>query len=174
MTHRGILVNTTLLLFTIGLSLLLTFRVFSASWDPRLLFSIKYGDMLITEWSQDYGQLRVNRSVGDHPLRCGGITYQRGLGTHANSVLHLQFDRNYQVLTGACGVDDESKPFGSVVCRIISAGMVIFQTPVLRGGQGAAPFNVSVQGLHGLDLVVWATEDGITSDHADWLGLELR
>jgi mono/diheme cytochrome c family protein len=62
-----------------------------ADWaDPRLVGSngeIRLTDLKWHSASTGYGQIRLNQSVVEKPLRLGDRTFANGIGTHANSVI---------------------------------------------------------------------------------------
>jgi hypothetical protein len=122
---------------------------------------------------QQYRKLRTDRSVNGRPLSVGGRVFASGLGTHANSRIHLHLESGYHRFVGRCGVDDEVGKRGSVVFRIMHRGRILFASPLVRGGSPAVPFDVDVTGFQNLTLLVADANGRNDSDHADWLELRL-
>ena len=65
-----------------------------ASWlDPVITGSqgiIRLNELKYTQGTTDWKSIRINRNVNDEPLKIGETTYQHGIGTHANSVIHYR------------------------------------------------------------------------------------
>ncbi len=85
-----------------------------ANWaDARLLSaegSVTYLDELEPmSVRQGWGQFRRGSSAIDQPLRIGDRTFERGLGTHAVSVIHYRLDAPYERFESWVGVDS-SRP----------------------------------------------------------------
>jgi hypothetical protein len=128
---------------------------------------------------QDYGQFRTNQSViGTAPLKIGGRTFPRGLGTHANSEIAVSFPPGAaRALKAFVGVDnnpDTRGQFGSVEFSVEAAGRSVFHSRVLRGGE--EPLGVEVEIPDGVDQIILKvdmTADGPAHDHADWAAAEL-
>lgn len=49
-----------------------------------------------------------------HALRIAGQAFQKGLGTHADSILYVQLDGGSRRFTAMVGVDDEAAQPGTV------------------------------------------------------------
>ena len=124
---------------------------------------------------QDWGRAGKDRSVDGAPLSIGGVKFARGIGTHANSTFVLGLAGNGQTFTAAVGVDDEKgKGLGSVVFKVLGDGKVLWESPVLRGGDPAKPVSVPLAGLKTLSLIVEDGGDGVDSDHADWADAQIE
>jgi hypothetical protein len=134
----------------------------------------RLGSILVNSVTQGWGTPHLNNSVFGKPLSIGGQGYQTGFGTHAISRIEISFPAKYKTFTGLCGVDDEVKNRGSVVFKILDGEKVLFESPLMKGGMKAADFSVPVNGLAGLILIVDNGGDGIDSDHADWVNLDLK
>ena len=118
--------------------------------------------------SQDWGSLHRRRSVEGNPISIGGVVYERGLGTHANSSLRYQIDNRYRLFEALVGVDDEKGGAGTVVFQVFADGEKVFDSGVMRGGEPAKKVSIPLDGIEELELVVTDGGDGITCDHADW------
>jgi alpha-galactosidase len=125
-------------------------------------------DLDISKTQQGWGEPRRDTSVDGHPLRIGGRAFEHGLGTHADSLLYVQLNGRGRKFTGWVGVDDETGREGSVEFRILADGKGVYQSGVLKGGDGAQPFDVDISGVKMLILVVTSGPDGMNCDHADW------
>ncbi len=119
--------------------------------------------------AQDWGKAHRNQSVDGHPLRIGGQSFERGVGTHANSILVLRLDGGKVRVSGSVGVDEEvAKGYGSVQFQILADGKLVWESPVLKSGQPVKPLDLNLAHAESLALVVADAGDGIDYDHADW------
>ena len=138
----------------------------------------KLGDILVNSVRLGWGTPQLNRSVLGTPFSIGGREYQTGFGTCAISRIEISFPAKYKTFTGSCGVDDAMQPangsVGTVVFKVLDGGKVLFESPLMKGRMKAADFSVAVNGLASLTLIVEDGGDGITSDHADWVNLNLK
>jgi alpha-galactosidase len=116
---------------------------------------------------QDYGRAGP-RSVDGKPITLGGIKYEHGVGTHAQSDFVIALQGAAERFEAVVGVDDEVKEKGSVVFVVRADGHELVRTGVLRGSRGGEPVAVDLRGAKRLELIVEDGEDGIDNDHADW------
>ncbi|MEA4863538.1 MAG: alpha-galactosidase [Victivallaceae bacterium] len=127
--------------------------------------------------SQDWTSAKVNRSVNGTPLRVGGITYSKGLGTHAESILALNLGGGATRISGLVGVDDEINPGeGSVDFRLIdgATGKTLWKSATMNSGMAAEPFSVDVSGIGKLFLATTDAGNGNVCDHGDWLDVKIE
>ncbi len=137
----------------------------------------KLGDIAVDSVTIGWGTPQLNLSVVGTPLSIGGQGYETGFGTCAVSRIEISFPARYKTFTGSCGIDDvfkEHESLGSVVFKILHGEKVLFETPLMRGRMKAMDFRVPVNGLSSLTLLVEDGGDGINSDHADWVNLNLK
>jgi len=123
------------------------------------------------EWArQDWGELGINKSAQEKPLRIGKQEFSHGLGTHANSEIVYDLDGRYDAFESWVGVDAEMDSFGgsTVVFRVLVDGKESFNSGVMRNDTPARRVNVAVKGASELKLVVNDGGDSIDCDHADW------
>jgi hypothetical protein len=147
--------------------------------EPTPLASVrpaktKIGEMTIESVTQGWGTPQLNLSVMGRPLTIAGESYRSGIGTHAVSKIEVSFPPKFKTFSGACGVDAYVGGNGSIVCKIVDGGEVLFTSPLLKGGMKAVSFSVPVKGLSKLTLSVEDGGDKINSDHADWVDLLLK
>lgn len=118
--------------------------------------------------NQDWGEPRKGKSVDNNPLTIGGVKFESGLGTHAQSSFLIELNGATGFTTWV-GVDDETEGKGSVRFLIYVDGKLAEQSPVMRGRQKAHPLSVRfAKGAKRMRLVVDDAGDGIDYDHADW------
>jgi alpha-galactosidase len=127
-------------------------------------------DLNLSSATQDWGEPHKNQSVEGHTLTIGGKTFERGFGTHAESVLHINLDGAAQKFSASVGVDDEVKgnPASSVEFVVRGDGKVLWQSGVMHAGDAAKDCEADLAGVKSLVLEVGDAGDGISFDHADW------
>lgn len=162
-----LLVFVPFLIYTVGF-------IYTRDPNPFKWFKTGLEMFSVQRTSQGWGALMINRSATGGVLQVGGNKYQLGFGTHADSEIDVTFRNAAKRLSGGCGVDDGNKKGGSIVCRIESGGKILWSSPLMRGGMGAASFDVDVDGLRGVVFKVTDGGDGRDFDHADWVNLSLR
>ncbi|EEP75188.1 beta-galactosidase [Micromonospora sp. ATCC 39149] len=129
--------------------------------------------------SNGWGPVETDRSNGEQaggdggPLRIGGVTYDKGLGVHATSVVSLDLAGRCTSFRSDVGVDDETGNAGSVAFEVWVDGVRKAQTPVLTGSAGAQRIAVDVTGGRRLELRVTDGGNGVGNDHGDWAAARL-
>ncbi|WP_093873925.1 endo-alpha-N-acetylgalactosaminidase family protein [Streptomyces sp. TLI_105] len=102
------------------------------------------------------------------PLRIGGVTYAKGLGTHAPAKVRYYLGGRCTSLTAEVGVDDVQTSRGSVQFSVLADGAEKAESPVLKAADPAWSLTADVTGASYVDLVVGDGGDGNGNDHADW------
>jgi alpha-galactosidase len=124
--------------------------------------------------SNGWGPAERDRSNGEQAagdgrtLTIGGTTFAKGIGTHADSALHVYLGRACRTFTAQVGVDAESGANGSVRFAVYGDGRLLAYTNVKSGNQAPTRISASTGGYLTLELRVTDARNGITSDHADW------
>jgi len=121
--------------------------------------------------TQGWGEPHQNQSVEGHPLTIAGHGYERGFGTHADSMLNINLDGGAQAFSASAGVDDEvnKNPASSVEFSVIGDGKVLWSSGIMHAGEAAKYCQVDVSGVRALSLKVAAAGEDIGYDHADWV-----
>ena len=122
----------------------------------------------ISKMRQGWGEPQRNRSVLNKILSVAGRQYQRGVGTHARSVLWIDLGRKGLRFLAFVGVDDSAGGHGSVKFKIYGDGRTLFESGMLRSGDEALGVDLDLRGIEKLVLTVNDAGDGIGNDHADW------
>ncbi len=156
-------VNTT---FTTGSATATTVYVSDMSWGTI---------------TNGWGSPERDRSNGEQgsadggPLRVAGITYPKGVGAHANSVIPLDLTGlNCARFQSVIGVDDEVGNSGSVRFQVWNGTTTMLtQSAVLTGASATATIDVDITGITNLRLVITDNADGNVNDHADWADAKL-
>ncbi len=152
---------------------LLCMGIVAASWATAAETTtpgkkVWLSDLDISKTQQGWGDPQKDKSVDGNPLRIAGRTFDRGLGTHADSALYVKLAGGSTRFTAMVGVDDEAGQLGTVEFRILADGKEVFKTGTMKAGQPAREVDVDVTGVNTLILLVNGGSDGINYDHADW------
>ena len=134
---------------------------------------VQLGEVDLSRMSSGWGKPRVDQSVTGQPISIGGRTFDRGVGTHAQSDLYLELDGEVERFTAFVGVDDAAGPRGSVRFLVYGDGKRLFDSGVMKGGQEARPVDVPLTGVRRLRLMATSAGDGASFDHANWAQAEL-
>lgn len=124
-------------------------------------------DLDLSEMNQGYGTPAKNRTVDGNPLRLGAATFERGIGTHAESTWSLRLDGKAVRFSSLVGVDAEA-PQGTVRFLIQADGKTVADSGVMTAKDAPKTLSVPLAGVKSLRLVVEDGGDGINYDHADW------
>lgn len=112
---------------------------------------------------------RRDTSVENHPLRMGGQSYDRGLGTQSRTLLAYRLkpgDRRFQALVG---LDDRAGPLGSVVFRVVVDNEVRFVSPPMSARDTPRAVDVDLTGAKRIILFTEFGDRGEVRDFADWV-----
>ncbi|MBT2442241.1 NPCBM/NEW2 domain-containing protein [Streptomyces sp. ISL-36] len=102
------------------------------------------------------------------PLRIGGVTYTKGLGTHAPAKVRYYLGGRCTSLTAEVGVDDVQATRGTVQFSVLADGTEKVKSPVLKATDAAWSLTADVTGASYVELVAGDGGDGNGNDHADW------
>jgi hypothetical protein len=111
---------------------------------------------------------RVNQSQAGGPLQIGGTRFGRGLGVRSRSDLTYELAAGYKAFAAVIGVDAAAGGAGSVIFRVLGDDKVLYESPVVRGGDEPRAVRVDVSGVLLLRLVVDFADNGDIGDYADW------
>jgi hypothetical protein len=131
----------------------------------------------LAEWQpvlarQSWGALRRDRSVAGRPLTIAGEVFERGLGTHSASTLVYRTYGVFSRFEAKIGLDDESsrpEEPAEVVFSVWGDGRKLWESPTIRGGEGAIAVSVDITDVEELELRVEPGQYGIDYTHADWV-----
>ena len=113
-----------------------------------------------------------NKSVEGNPLRIGAKTFERGVGTHAKSLVVYRVYGKAVAFGADVGIDAEAFADGtneaSVKFVVNADGRTVAETGVLKGKSESVHIHADLAGAQIVELKVCDSGDGITKDHADW------
>ena len=112
----------------------------------------------------------TNTAVGGNPLKIARKTFERGVGTHAESWFALETGGGALAFEALVGVDDEEliRGKGSVIFRVYADKKLVADSGVLRARQTARKITADLTGARQVILQVSDAGDGDSFDHADW------
>ena len=133
-------------------------------------------DLNLNAATTGWGEPHKNQSVEGHALSIGGKTFERGFGTHAESILRVNLDGGAQSFSASVGVDDEvnHNPVSSVEFLVIGDGQTLWRSGVMKAGDAAKVCEADLTGVKSLVLKVSDAGDGMEWDHADWAGAKFE
>lgn len=118
--------------------------------------------------TQGYGTPQVNRSVEGNPIRIGGVSYERGIGTHANCLWPIDLKKSAKRFEAYVGVDDEKPGQGSIVFKFRVDDKLVATTGLMKGGDKAKFISFDLTGADSLELEITDGGDSNDCDHADF------
>ncbi|WP_326678696.1 sigma-70 family RNA polymerase sigma factor [Streptomyces sp. NBC_01237] len=96
-------------------------------------------------------------------------SYAPGVTVHANSSVTIQLNRECTRYEAKVGIDDLTMGLGSVRFSVFDgAGVRLWQSPVMEGGEPAVPVSVGIGGQSSIRLVVEAQSPLGGVGLADW------
>ncbi|WP_055108870.1 NPCBM/NEW2 domain-containing protein [Paenibacillus ihumii] len=110
-------------------------------------------------------------------MKMNGVTYEKGLGTHADSKITYQINGEYERFSSVIGIDDEalnnSKLPTNVVFAVYGDGNKLYESPHFTAKPYVGPLtiDVDVSGVNELSLEVNGHAAGSnpqTTSYADW------
>ena len=126
-------------------------------------------DLDLSKMTAGWGKPQTDKSVQGKNMSIGGQKFDKGVGTHADSVMYVDLKGDAKKFTAWAGVDDEVKgQIGSVVFRVWGDGRQLANSGVVKTDERAKKIDVELTGIKTLILLVNSAGDGIDYDHADW------
>ena len=113
---------------------------------------------------------RRDLNVAGHPIRLGGQSYDRGLGTQSRTLLAYRLEPGAKRFQATIGLDDSAGPLGSVAFKVLLDGVdkVRYTSPVMAAREAPRSIDVDVSGGRLLILITEFGDRGNVQDLADW------
>ena len=120
---------------------------------------------------QDYYQIKKNQSFDRNPIKINGEIYDVGYGVHANSCMkfdikNIGFER-FKGLAGKLDVDSVRQNF--LEMRIYLDGNLSFTTGKLTTNDPPVEYDLDIQSVSVIELLVLDTGDNTMNDGAAWI-----
>jgi alpha-galactosidase len=123
----------------------------------------------LEKMTSGWGTPQKDKSIQKQPLRIGGRQFENGVGTHANSVLHVDLKGSCRRFSAYVGVDDEVEGnIGSVRFRIYADDKLLFNSNIIKAGEAPQQVDVDLTGRKNMILIADSAGDNISYDHANW------
>lgn len=137
-------------------------------------------DLVWLSETNGYGPAERDRSNGESgasdgkTLTLAGTTYEKGIGTHADSGIAIHLGGRCTAFTADVGIDDEINGYGEVAFSVEGDGKVLWTSPKLTGASATLPVDVKLDGVRQVRLKVIDTNGSRTGDHGDWAAARFR
>lgn len=118
-----------------------------------------------------WGKARWNAGVGERALQIGAETFNRGLGTHARSDLHVRVFRAAKRFTAKVGVDASARKAADkarIEFRVLGDDKVLWKSGLMCRDDTAKRVDVGLVGVNVLSLEVTDGGNGKDGDYAAW------
>jgi len=116
-----------------------------------------------------WGTPQKDKSIQSKPLTIADRSFDKGVGTHASSLMYIDLKKSCRSFSAYVGVDDEvNGKIGSVRFRIYGDGRLLFNSGILKAGEQAKKVDIDLTGCKTLTLSVDPAGDNTSYDHADW------
>ncbi|MBP2324234.1 alpha-galactosidase [Kibdelosporangium banguiense] len=121
-----------------------------------------------------YGPVEKDRSNGEsragdgRVITINGVTYAKGLGTHAPGVVEYYVAGQCTSVTADVGLDDEKGNNGTATFEVWADGRKVADSGVLTNLMPAKPLRADITGATLVRLISTDAGDGNNSDHTDW------
>jgi alpha-galactosidase len=122
----------------------------------------------LSQITQGWGTAQTNRSVREQPLAIGGRKFDRGVGTHATSLVRIELAGGSERFLAYVGVDDNANGAASVTFKVMADGRTLWQSGLMKPGDPAKAVDLDLRRVKTLLLHVGDAGDGISFDHANW------
>jgi alpha-galactosidase len=122
-----------------------------------------------------FGTLTKDKSIGGNTITLNGVTYSKGIGTHAIGGHEYDLGGIVARFQSDLGVDDESGSAGSVIFQVFADGTKIYDSGIMTGSSATKAIDLDVRGVRRLTLGVTDTGNDVSgnrnsNDHSDWAG----
>ncbi len=148
----------------------LALALITAATSSQAQSKIWLDDLDLSTMSSENAPAKPRKSVADKPLTIAGKTYERGVGTHAESWYTLEAGGKAIAFEALVGVDDEAlvQGRGSVIFQVYADQKLVAETRQMRGRMKPRPLKADLTGADRITLLVTDSGDGNEYDYANW------
>ena len=141
----------------------------SATKSDKPVRTVWLSSLNLEKMTAGLGTPQKDKSIQSKPLTIAGRTFDKGVGTHAASLMYVDLKKSCRNFSAHVGVDDEvNGKIGSVRFRIYGDGKLLFNSGVLKAGDPAKKVDIDLTGCKTLTLSADPAGDNTSYDHADW------
>ncbi|MFF5204756.1 NPCBM/NEW2 domain-containing protein [Streptosporangium sp. NPDC000396] len=150
------------------------YRVTPDRLQPPPTGTTQLSDLSWTSAIGGWGPVERDMSNGETgagdgtPLQIQGVTYAKGIGTHAVSDITYHLGGRCTRVVADVGVDDDKAANGSISFEIYRDGTKVADSGLMTVNEAARRLTADVTGGTALRLHVGDGGNGINSDWADW------
>ena len=131
--------------------------------------TVRLDELDLGAMTSGWGKPQKNRAVTEVPLSIGGVKFEHGVGTHANSECPVVLDGKAKSFTAKVGVDDNAKNAeASVEFVILANEREVWRSGPCKWKEPPRDVRVKLAGVTNLLLTVEDAGNGVNFDHADW------
>jgi alpha-galactosidase len=95
----------------------------------------------LSKMTVGWGEPQINKSIVGKPLSIAGQKFDKGVGSHAGSMMYIDLRGGSKQFSAFVGVDDEVKgKTGSVEFRVYADGKSLWSSGVMKAGEPARKF----------------------------------
>jgi alpha-galactosidase len=125
-------------------------------------------DLDLSKMTVGWDSAIADQSIVSNPLTIAGHKYEKGVGSHANSIMYIDLHGQASRFKAQVGLDDETQGKGSICFRVYGDGRKLFDSGVVRGNELARQIDIDLKGIETLILLITDAGDNIHHDHGDW------
>ncbi|MBS1713028.1 MAG: NPCBM/NEW2 domain-containing protein [Armatimonadetes bacterium] len=134
-----------------------------------------YLDMAdLTKLRQSRGRPRRNASVYGGPIKLGGKTYERGIGTHANSLWIVNTGKNARQFFAEVGVQDGEPADAAVVFKVLADEEPVFVSGAKKTGEPATQIRIPLEGVSRIKLEVQRAPGAAKAAAVAWASAQVE
>jgi len=161
----------------LGILLLSGWVLTSGAWSSKPLVHLPQSskekvvwldELDLTHYRQGWTVPNKKVSSNGFPIKLGGRTYDRGVGSHSYAIFRVKLDKGCDRFESWVGVDDEIQGHGSVNFEIWADGKRVAHSPVLDSNSEPYLIKADLSGVQEIFLIIEDGGDGQHYDHADW------
>jgi hypothetical protein len=118
-----------------------------------------------------------NQVADGTAIKIRGVSYQKGIGVHANSTIVYNLNKKFGQFISTIGIDDEvaaATVGATVIFKVYKDNVLSYESATLNRNSSAANLNIDVKGISQLKLEVSDAGDNNFADHADWANARLH
>jgi hypothetical protein len=124
--------------------------------------------------NRDFQILKKDKSVAGNPLRLGGKSYPKGLGTHNESVIEYTLSQPYDYFLADIGIDDEvTSERAHSGFKVLGDGVPLYDSGLMTASSETKSLKVCIRGVKTLTLQVYRGPHTKLDGHADWADARL-